>query len=175
MSKRCTKCGTFLTDTDRFCPGCGENAPAELENTGSAFDTAAQPQQANTQSQYGQPAPPPYVPSSAPQYNPYPQQEEEMTTGKWLLTIFLTTGFGIISIILLFVWGFGSSAPQAKKNYCKAMLIYQAIAFVLSFILIFVYIFVIAAAVGGELGSEFSDYDYYSSYEMAKNIIGMYL
>ena len=50
-----------------------------------------------------------------------------MTLGSWVGTVLLTNLFGIISIILLFVWGFSDSTPIAKKNYCRAMLIFKAI------------------------------------------------
>ena len=95
MSRRCTKCGSFLTDNDRFCPGCGENAPQEIASA-PAYTAPPQQQYGN----YNPPpvAPPPYVQNNAPQYNPYPQQEEEMTVGKWILTLFVTN-LGFIGLI----------------------------------------------------------------------------
>ena len=172
MSKRCTNCGTFLTETDRFCPSCGENAPQEVVSAGVSLEKPSdnsqqytQPQYAQ-QNQYGQPAPPPYTPSSAPQYNPYPQQEEEMTVGKWILTL-IVTSLGIIGLVFLFVWGFGSG-PKARQNYCKAVLILGAIGVVL-YILLMVFIFVV---LGVGLSDIMNEYDYdsiYSGYEMAKS------
>lgn len=165
MARRCTKCGSFLTENDRFCPGCGENAPQE---TAAAAAYEAPYQQYNANNYAPPPAPAPYAPSNAPQYNPYQQPQEEMTVGKWLLTIFVTS-LGCIGFIFLFVWGFGDG-PKARQNYCKAMLIFSAIAVAL---VIIYYVFIIAV-----LGITFSEiageYDY-SSVEMAANFIGSFI
>ncbi len=176
MSKRCTKCGTFLTETDRFCPSCGENAPMEVASSGVSLEKPsgsaqqyAQPQN-NYQNQYSQPSPPPYAPSSAPQYNPYPQQEEEMTVGKWILTI-IVTGLGIIGLVFLFVWGFGSG-PKARQNYCKAVLILAGIGIVL-YILLLVFIFAVLGASLSDILNEYDTDTIYSGYEMAKSLFGM--
>ncbi len=161
MERRCTKCGSFLTDSDRFCPGCGENAPQEIGDS-SAFGNSYNQQYGN----YAPPpAPAPYAPNNNPQYNPYQAPEEEMTVGKWLLTIFVTS-LGCIGIILLFVWGFGDG-PKARQNYCKAMLIWMAIAVGLT-ILMYVFMFVV-------LGISMSEMYDYSSYEMAANVIGSFI
>lgn len=164
MSRRCTKCGSFLTDTDRFCPGCGENAPEEIAAAPSYTETSQQ--------QYGgynpPPAPAPYAPGNAPQYNPYQGQEEEMTVGKWLLTVFVTN-LGCIGLIFLFVWGFGDG-PKARQNYCKAMLIFQAIAVGLT-ILLYVFMFAVAGISMSEL---YDSYDY-SAYEMAANFMSTFI
>ena len=164
MSKRCTKCGSYLTDTDRFCPGCGENAPVELDN---APVHTAEPQQ-----QYGsytpppvQPAPTPYAPNNAPQYNPYPQQQEEMTVGKWLLTVFVTS-LGCIGLIFLFIWGFGDG-PKARQNYCKAMLIFMAISVGLT-ILLYVLMFAVLGLSMSEIANEY-DFTTYA----AANLMSM--
>ncbi len=165
MSKRCTKCGSFLTDNDRFCPGCGENAPQEVEST-TAYNAAPQQQYGN----YNPPpvAPSPYTPNSAPQYNPYQAPQEEMSIGKWLLTIFLTS-LGCIGLIFLFIWGFGDG-PKARQNYCKAMLIWMAIGIAL---LVIYYVFVIAIL--GLSFSEIMDEYAYSSYEMAANFMSSFV
>ncbi len=174
MSKRCTKCGSFLTEADRFCPSCGENSPETIvtstESNTSSYSQPQYNQSAFDQNQYSQQsAPPPYAPNSAPQYNPYPQQEEEMTVGKWLLTIFLTS-LGIIGLVLLFVWGFGDG-PKARQNYCKAMLIFWGISVVLSFILVIFYIGIFGAIIG-EIVNSLDPEFYESGYEMAKSLIG---
>ena len=163
MSRRCTNCGSFLTDTDRFCPGCGENAPQEMA---SMPENSIPPQQ-----QYSYtppPAPNPYAPSGAPQYNPYQQPEEEMTVGKWLLTIFVTS-IGCIGLIFLFVWGFGDG-PKARQNYCKAMLIWQAIAIALV-IIYYVFIFAVVGVSLSEFANEFD----YSSMEAAVNFMSSFI
>ena len=100
MSRYCTKCGNYLEDTERFCPNCG--------------------QPVNT------PAPPPCQ-GQYSSVNPYMKQEEEMSLGKWVGLILLTSMLGIVSIVLLFIWAFGDG-PKARQMYCKAALIVQAIS-----------------------------------------------
>ena len=158
MTRRCTKCGSFLTDNDRFCPGCGENAPIEVE--GATFGNTP-PQQ-----QYGNytPPPAPYMPNNAPQYNPYPQQEE-MTVGKWLLTIFVTS-MGCIGLIFLFVWGFGDG-PKARQNYCKAMLIFMGIAIAI-YLIFYIFIFAVAGLTLSDIANEY-DFTTYA----AANLMSM--
>lgn len=170
MSIRCTKCGTFLTESDRFCPACGENAPQQV--------ITPQPEQNNTYNQpeqnnysYGQPSPPPYAPTNAPQYNPYAGEEEEMTVGKWFLTVFVTS-LGLIGLIFLFIWGFGSG-PKSRQNFCKAMLIFRAISFALTFILVFIYIGAFGAIIAG-VADGMSDYDYSSMYAIAKSMLTIF-
>ncbi len=172
MSKRCTSCGKFLTDTDRFCPDCGANCPEEVTPANNGVLTANVPPETDTYSQpqynnpYQQSSPPPYPPSAAPQYSPYPPEDsEEMSVGKWVLTI-LVTNLGIIGIVFLFIWGFGSG-PKARQNYCKAMLIFAAIGIVLSFLMVLVYIGIFGALLG-EISNEF---DFDTTYTMAKSII----
>ena len=164
MERRCTKCGSFLTDNDRFCPGCGENAPQEIASA-PAYTAPPQQQYGN----YNPPpvAPPPYVQNNAPQYNPYPQQEEEMTVGKWILTLFVTN-LGFIGLIFLFIWGFGDG-PKARQNYCKAMLIWTAIGIALV-VLFYVFIFAIVGISISEFADEYSSYS-----SMAANFISSFI
>ena len=124
MSKRCTRCGSFLMDDERFCPNCGENVGEPPQGQGSPNLYQSQPKVLQGAGQ-------PYT--GAPAYMPVPSAEE-MTLGKWVLTIIVTTFFGIISLILLFVWGFGSGGPETRKRYCQAMLIVKLISFVLTVI-----------------------------------------
>ena len=124
MSKRCTRCGSFLTDDERFCPNCGENVGQEPPVQGPSGLYSSQP---NPNKGEGQPY------TGAPAYIPMPSAEE-MTVGKWVLTIIVTTFFNIIGLIMLFVWGFGSSGPESRKKYCQAMLIVKLISLVLSII-----------------------------------------
>lgn len=113
MAKRCVKCGTFLTDAERFCPNCGENVNSDMSATVPV-------QQYQQYQQYQQPGiQPPPVSYTAP-------AEPPMTLKRWIGTLLLTNCLGIISIILLFVWGF-SSGPKERQDYCKAMLIVKAI------------------------------------------------
>jgi len=63
-------------------------------------------------------------------------QYRPITVGDWFLTI-LISAIPIINIIMLFVWGFGSSTHPSKANWAKAMLIWLVIA-ILFYFLIFV-------------------------------------
>ena len=145
MSKRCPKCGNLLMDNESFCAKCGENVISAADDAAgykSATDNAAyansgsygvqqyqQPQFQQPQYGYAQPAP----------------QADELSLGSWIGTIIVTTMFGIISIILLFVWGFGSTGPESRRRYCKAMLIVDLIMFVISLIFSLIFSAVFAA------------------------------
>ncbi|MCM1055496.1 MAG: hypothetical protein NC394_08245 [Bacteroides sp.] len=123
MSKTCQNCGNIFEDSTNVCPRCGmqyiEAQSSEPTNNGY-YQTYQQPY---GQQQYSQPYQQPYQQG----YGMPVQGGDQMTLGSWVGTILLTNLFGIISIILLFVWGFSDTTPPAKKNYCRAMLIYQAI------------------------------------------------
>lgn len=149
MAKRCTRCGNFLMDDERFCTRCGENVSSIPPEGGSqyvsgSYQQPAQPQYVNTTGQTQQTynyAPPPVTPIKT---------GDEMTLGKWVLTIIVTTFFSLISIIFLFVWAFGDG-PESRKNYCKAMLIVKAISIVLSIILMFIWLGMFGAVFGSLL------------------------
>lgn len=126
MSKTCKNCGNVFDDSTAICPRCGTQYVEEPQNY----------QQPQYQQSYTQPYPQNY---QQPYQPPVQSAENPMTLGSWLGTIILTSCFGPISIILLFVWGFGSNTPESKKNYCRAMLIIDAIILVLSIIFIFVF------------------------------------
>ena len=141
MSKRCPRCGSLATDDERFCTKCGENLS----------DVASDGIHDESMSYTGQYA---YTP---PSYNYQKPAEQEMSLGKWVGTIVVTTFFGIISIIFLFIWGFGDG-PETRKRFCKAMLIVKAISIVVSIILLILYMAV--------LGRFIRDFDggYWDSY-----------
>ncbi len=67
--------------------------------------------------------------------NPQTTTEQPVTFGEWMLTIFLTA-IPIVNIIMLFVWGFGSTTNLSKANWAKATLVWIAIMIVF-YILIF--------------------------------------
>ena len=124
-------------DDERFCPNCGENsqsevvtppAPAPQQNQQQYYQQQNQQQQ-NQQYTYGQPG-------AAPQY--VPQQQEEMSLGKWVWTIIATSFFGLISLIVCLVWAFGDG-PESRKKYCKAYLIVMLISIALAIIMMMVF------------------------------------
>ncbi len=51
-------------------------------------------------------------------------------TSDWVLTLFIAA-IPLVGLIMLFVWGFGSSTNPNKANWAKALLIWYAILFVL--------------------------------------------
>lgn len=121
MSKTCQNCGNLFEDNANVCPRCGMQyidvqsaAPMGVNNYSNQY------QQPYVQNQYQQPY--------QQNYNYAAPSDQSLTLGSWVGTILLTHLFGIISIILLFVWGFSDSTPPAKKNYCRAMLIFEGIA-----------------------------------------------
>lgn len=124
-----------------ICPRCGMQYVEDMgmpEQSGQPGQGYQQPYQQNYQQTYQNQG-------YQPQYNQYgqpmmnqPVQEQPMTLGQWVGTILLTTMLGTVSLILLFVWGFSNNTPTTKKNYCRAMLIIDAISFVLAIILMIV-------------------------------------
>lgn len=63
------------------------------------------------------------------------EQSNHMSVGNWFWTIFIS-GIPMVGLIMLFVWGFSSDTQTDKKNWAKAMLLFQLIA-VLFFFLLF--------------------------------------
>ncbi len=167
MERFCDKCGTLVSGEGGFCPSCGApmssvfQGGVDLSKHGSMPSTSdTMPAQTyipptpvnNTyygQSNFGQPN---Y--GSQPIYPQNFAQHQEMTVGQWALTIFLS-GLSIIGTVLLFIWAFSDDTPTAKKNYARAMLIFQAIAIALSIFLVpffFVFLSDILEEIGSEVG-----------------------
>lgn len=65
----------------------------------------------------------------------YPAQPdvEKLTMGQWVGTLFLSTCLGMISYVLLILWGFGNGAKEPRKSFARAMLVLLPIVHVLSF------------------------------------------
>lgn len=59
--------------------------------------------------------------------------DSTMSVKDWLITLIITA-IPIVGLIMLFVWGFGSSAPENKANWAKAVLIFYLIFIVLYFV-----------------------------------------
>lgn len=141
MSKTCQNCGNLFEDNTNVCPRCGmQYIEAQPSAPMSGNNYSNQYQQPYVQNQYQQNY---QQPSFQQNYNYAAPSDQSMTLGSWVGTVLLTHLFGIISIILLFVWGFSDSTPPAKKNYCRAMLIFEGIA-----IGIVILMFIFFAAVG---------------------------
>ncbi len=138
MERVCPKCGTLVSGDGAFCPECGNalGSAVDLNKPQSVEQPQPVPVNIPQNNINGQPmGQPGYIPQ-AQYYNnvPAPEYQEHMSVGSWVGTIILTSALGLISIILLFVWAFGGSTPQPKKNYCRAVLIFDLIAVILSVI-----------------------------------------
>ena len=148
MSKTCNNCGNIFDDDANICPRCGTQFIAlqapNPENTELHEQQSEQFAENNVyhmppQQQYQQPYGQPQQQYQQSYSQPYqPPAEKPMGVGSWLGTILLTNLFGIISLILLFVWAFSSDTPIPKKNYCRAMLILWGIGLALSIIMIII-------------------------------------
>ena len=68
-------------------------------------------------------------------YNEYSEYTDD-TVGSWMLTLFVC-GIPVIGVIYLLVLAFGSSATPSKRNFARAMFIWQIIGIVAT-ILMFV-------------------------------------
>lgn len=190
MERFCNKCGSLVSGDGVFCPNCGEkldsavdlgkpasqvqdvmpsvsSTPASSSTYGSANTTGTYGTTNSTTTNtvnttgnmggyQGQ------MPSYSQPIQPVNTQPE-MTTGQWVLTIFLS-GLGIIGIILLFVWAFGNDTPTSKRNYSRAMLIWYAISVGLVVIFYIALFACVGAAAGGLEGFfEAMESDYYAA------------
>ncbi|MDE6732922.1 MAG: hypothetical protein K2J77_08610 [Oscillospiraceae bacterium] len=164
MERICRECGSLVNGDAKFCPVCGKVMERAVELTkqqGDVMPPVVAPIQQNTQSAnnvgssagYGAPQ---YGSGGVPQNIQQPTRPiggyEQMTTGEWILTIIVGSFFGIISLILNIVWGFGSTTPEPKRSFCKAMFIVNIIQTVLSFILGFIFF---AMAIGAGYSSSY--------------------
>ncbi len=62
------------------------------------------------------------------------QNDQTVTLGNWMLTLFLTF-IPIVNIIMLIVWAVSSTTPPSKANWARAALLWIAIFFVLGLLL----------------------------------------
>lgn len=61
------------------------------------------------------------------------QEAAPVSLGDWIITL-IVLAIPIVGIVMLFVWGFSSGTHPSKQNYCRAVLIFALIAFVLFFL-----------------------------------------
>ena len=140
MERLCEKCGSLVSGDVKFCPLCGEPLKSAVD-LGKVGDVMPPVQtNYNTQQSYGY---------STPQYGQnnivpvQPMQSGAMTTGQWFGTILLCTCLGIVSLIINIVWGFSSTTPEPKRSFCRAMLIFDIVAYVFAFLVAIIVIVVI--------------------------------
>jgi len=60
-------------------------------------------------------------------------QSPIMTIGEWIITLLLTA-IPVVGLVMLFVWGFGSTTNPTKANFAKASLIFMVVGVVLWFL-----------------------------------------
>lgn len=168
MERFCNKCGSLVNGDGVFCPNCGASLdsvvdlgkpadamPVSRPMTEPMMNTPVTTNTMTTGVGSNQGQMPNY---GAPVYPTTPVNQTEMTTGQWVLTIFLS-GLGIIGLILLFVWAFGSDTPESKRNWSKAMLIWYAISLGLV-IIMYVLMFACAGMAAGGLSELFEEMEY---------------
>ena len=136
MERVCEKCGALVSGDVKFCPSGGEPMQGAVDLGKAEQAPPVQPGYGNQtnyveQQSYGY-STPQYGQNIAPSSN---QQNQTMTTGQWVGTIILCTWFGLISFILNIVWAFGSTTPEPKRSFCRAVFIMEIIGMALSTIL----------------------------------------
>lgn len=62
------------------------------------------------------------------------RESSPVSLGDWIITL-IVLAIPIVGIVMLFVWGFSSSTHPSKQNYCRAVLIFALVAFVLVFVI----------------------------------------
>jgi hypothetical protein len=129
----CANCGSKLPEGAKFCGGCGvKTEPVQAEYTASEKFTPMRPAPAASVNTPPVQTAPSYQQAYAPpQAAAYLGQlgDEPLRVGQYI-GMFLLMCVPILNIILLFVWGFGSSANLDKKNFARAALILCAIMLV---------------------------------------------
>lgn len=159
MERICRECGSLVSGEARFCPVCGKPMERAVDLGKHDDNMPAQPVQpaqpgvvinvpvgneVGSASGYGAPQ---YGVGGVPQINNTQTNNiayEHMSTGEWFLTIAVCTLFGIISLILNIVWGFGSTTPEPKRSFCKAMFIMNIVSMVLGVIVAGIFSWIIA-------------------------------
>lgn len=141
----CTSCGAQIPEGAPHCPACC--APAQA-NGFAANSSPAGPTQAPPYPYAPTPAPAYYYPPAGqpvtPAYPAYgaPAQTDTMTIlnylTPYLLGLIPLVG-GLVSLVLMFVWAFGSSYGPNRKNFARANLIIWLIGIVISVITIIVF------------------------------------
>ena len=164
MERICEKCGSLVSGDVKFCPMCGEFLKSAIDLGKGDAMPPVQPNygvQTNygVQQNYGMQQPGYGVPqytntpiqttgqynNNATAQNNSAQPVENMTLGQWVGTICICSLFGLVSLILNIVWGFGSNTPEPKRTFCRAMMIINIVGYAIGIIMSFFMI----AIVGG--------------------------
>ena len=70
-------------------------------------------------------------------YDNFPEHPDD-SVGGWMLTLFLA-GIPLVGFIYLLVLAFGSSGSPSKRNFARALFIWQIIGVVLTTLMIIVF------------------------------------
>lgn len=145
MERICRECGSLVSGNARFCPACGTEMERAVDLGKHGDDNPAPngiivnvptgnsvgPVSGYGAPQYGQQGIPQIVNNTQNNNTGY----EFMSTGEWFLTISVGTFFGIVSLILNIVWGFGATTPEPRRSFCRAMFYVNLISGFLGIIL----------------------------------------
>ena len=157
----CKNCQNSIPDDSNVCEFCGTRIKEPGEQS-AFFSNEAPAQENNQQNTYNSAAQ-----NSAPSFNAQPakeefNEEEHVSTWQWLGIMainFIPCVGPLAYLIMMFVWGFGSTPKHSLKTYARASLIMMLIATVL-WIILFVIIFAVAGGIAG-LGRAFEQNGYY--------------
>ena len=143
MERFCDSCGSLINSTEELCPFCGavqDNVSAGVGMGAASFGAkggsyvihgGSSVMQGVSGAAGGSSNSAVSSPSDA-------AQTMQMSLGKWVGTMILTNMLGIISLILLIVWGFGKDAKEPRKTYCRAALCLFPLTALGSFFTLFV-------------------------------------
>ncbi|MBE6901597.1 MAG: hypothetical protein E7478_03915 [Ruminococcaceae bacterium] len=165
MERFCDTCGSLINSVAQKCPFCGTQQ--DLSAVSLAKQNSAEP--ANDRSLYANGVSCAAGNSSVMQNygaSPFPnygnngynavnmpvqqQSSNQMTMGQWVGTILLTSCLGVISLILLLIWGFGVDAVEPRKSYCRAVFVIQLVGTIV-FTILFTLLMGILMAEGSNL------------------------
>lgn len=70
-------------------------------------------------------------------YNQFPEHPDD-SVGSWMLTLFVA-GIPVVGFIYMLVLAFGSGAAPSKRNFARAMFIWQIIGIVAAILVLLLF------------------------------------
>jgi len=140
----CGECGASVPDGNKFCNVCGKPM--------SAPQAAPQAVYAPPQPQYQAPsyqAPPAHAgyQDLSDTLPPEGSRYAVMSTGSFFWSAFII-GIPFIGWLACLIWACGGTRYQNKRNFCRAILIFCLIGFLVSLVMYFAVRWIVGAAVG---------------------------